>query len=53
MILGTVVDVAFPIIKYYKPTFNFDKNLWALGIALLSILFVTFIERVILKKENQ
>jgi SSS family solute:Na+ symporter len=53
MILGTVVAVAFPIIKYYKPTFNFDKNLWALGIALLSILFVTFIERVILKKENQ
>jgi SSS family solute:Na+ symporter len=53
MILGTVVAVAFPIIKYYKPTFNFDKNLWALGIALLSILFVTFIERVILNKENQ
>ena len=53
MILGTVVAVAFPIIKYYKPTFNFDKNLWALGIALLSILLVTFIERVMLKKENQ
>ncbi|MDI6851281.1 MAG: sodium:solute symporter family protein [bacterium] len=52
MIVGTIVAIAFPIIKYYKPDFNFDKNLWALGTALLSILLVTFIERVVFRRKN-
>ena len=53
MILGTLVAIAFPVIKYFKPDFNFDKNLWAIGTALLSVVFVTFVERVILNKENK
>lgn len=53
MIGGTIVAISFPIIKYFKPEFNFDKNLWALGIALFFILIVTFIQKVLLRKGEE
>lgn len=53
MIAGTVVAVSFPIINYLNPEFRFDKNLWALGISLLFVVLVTFIQRGVLERRRK
>ncbi|HOK22875.1 MAG TPA: sodium:solute symporter family protein [Candidatus Hydrothermia bacterium] len=52
LIGGTVISVLFPIISYYNPEFKFDKNVWALGSAIVLLLLVTLVERLLFKKRE-